>query len=446
MEVYIEEIIIYGLVGVLCLALILWYLKKLKKRDVVVEAKINKAKEEGIHEPISLYPLINYDLCIGSGACVTACPEKDILGLANGRAKLVNASECIGHGACFHACPVEAISLVFGTEKRGVDLPHINQNYETNVHGIFIAGELGGMGLIRNCVEQGMMAVDEIFKTGIPSDHGMEYDLLIIGAGPAGVSASLTAKKHGINFLTVDQDTLGGSINSFPRAKVVMTQPMDLPLYGKVKLFETSKDELLHIWEEALSKNGISIQEKFKVEKINRLERGFEVISNSGQTVTTRIVLLTIGRRGTPRKLGAKGEANSQKVFYRLLEPELIKQKNILVVGAGDSALESAMMLMDQNTVYHSYRGDQFKRAKPKNKSKMTAAIASGKINMLWNTNVTEILEDKVVLVNNLTQERIELPNDFVYVFIGGELPNKFLQNIGVEVQKRFKYTVKSHK
>ena len=127
--------------------------------------KIEKAKAEGIHEPVSLHPFIDLNTCIKSGACVLACPEQDIIGIRNGRATLVNASKCVGHGACFHACPVEAISLRIGTEKEGVDLPHVNQNFESNVQGIFIAGELGGMGLIKNSVEQGKQSVIEINKT-----------------------------------------------------------------------------------------------------------------------------------------------------------------------------------------------------------------------------------------------------------------------------------------
>ena len=156
-------------------------------------------------------------------------------GCVNGKATIINASRCIGHGACFHACPTEAITLRIGTEKRGVDLPHVNQNFETNVPGIYIAGELGGMGLIKNAVEQGRQAVENIVKT-LNKHHHAEWDLIIVGAGPAGISGALTAKKHGLKFLILEQDTLGGTVFTFPRKKIVMTSPMDLPLYGKVKL------------------------------------------------------------------------------------------------------------------------------------------------------------------------------------------------------------------
>ena len=193
--------------------------------------KIKKAKEDGLFEPVSLHPVIN-DNCIKTGACIAACPEHDILGIVNGRATTINASQCIGHGACFHACPTQAITLCIGTEKRGVDLPHVNQNFETNVPGIFIAGELGGMGLIKNAVEQGKQAAENIAKS-INRNHGADYDLVIVGAGPAGISASLTAKKLQLKSIVLEQDTLGGTVFTFPRSKIVMTSPMDLPLYGK---------------------------------------------------------------------------------------------------------------------------------------------------------------------------------------------------------------------
>jgi len=326
-----EELIIYSVVGLLCFGIMYIYLRKLKNESDEVTEKIEKAKEDGIHEPVSLYPYINEDNCIKSGACITACPEHDILGIRNGRATLVNASRCIGHGACFHACPVEAITLKIGTEKRGVDLPHVNQNFETNVQGMYIAGELGGMGLIKNSVEQGKQAVDHI-KTSLDKSHIAQYDLIIIGAGPAGISASLQAKNYGLNAIVLEQDSLGGTVYNFPRAKIVMTSPMDLPCYGKVKLFQTSKSELLSLWKEVIEKNGIIIKEHCKVDSIGKNNEQFVITSLHGDKYTSNKVLLAIGRRGSPRKLGVEGEW-MEKVAYKLLEPELIKEKNILVVG-----------------------------------------------------------------------------------------------------------------
>ncbi|MDF1696130.1 MAG: NAD(P)-binding domain-containing protein [Saprospiraceae bacterium] len=444
MEVLIEQIVIYGSVFILCGLIIFFYLRKQNKVTATTTAKIALAKEEGSFEPISLHPYIDLNTCIGSAACISACPEKDILGIVDGKAAAINASSCVGHGACFHTCPVEAISLRIGTETRGVELPHVNQTFETNIKGIFIAGELGGMGLIKNSVEQGKQAVENIIK-GLTHKNNSILDLVIIGAGPAGISGALTAKKHGLSFEVLEQDTLGGTVYSFPRAKIVMTNPMDLPLYGKVNLYDTSKDELLQIWNEALSKNDITIRENTKVDNIIPLEDGtFKVMTSSKEALICKHVLIAIGRRGTPRKLGVSGE-ELPKVFYRLLEPELIQNKHILVVGGGDSAIESAMLLMDENEVTLSYRKDVFARLKPKNKEKIIEAEKANKITIIYNSNL-EAIQDNSIRLNVKGEDQIrKMKNDLVYIFAGGELPTNFLSNAGIEVKKRFGYIMKKH-
>lgn len=438
-----EQLLIYGGVGLFCLAVIYFYLRGQKKSSQAVEAKIEKAVQDGTFEPVSLHPVINLGTCIKSGACIEACPEKDIIGIVNGRATLVNASLCIGHGACFHACPVEAISLVIGTEKRGVDLPHINQNFETNVKGIYIAGELGGMGLIKNSVEQGHQAVECIASSNFKRDPKM-YDLIIVGAGPAGISASLTAKKHKLSFLTLEQDSLGGTVFNFPRSKIVMTAPMDLPLYGKVKLYNTSKTELLSLWQSVLAKNDITIKENTKVEGVHIDGDHFNVITLQGETFKTKNVLLAIGRRGSPRKLGIPGES-LEKVAYRLLEPENVRNKRVVVVGGGDSAVEAALSLADHNEVVISYRSEAFSRLKPQNRENLESAINKGKLDVKLKTNLVKIEEEKAVLVAETQDEPLVLDNDMVYIFAGGELPTQFLQKAGVQISKRFGYTVKKH-
>lgn len=440
---FLEQLIIYSLVLLFCAAIVFFYLKSLKKASNVVAAKIEKAKQEGLHEPVSLHPVIDLSTCIKSGACVAICPEKDILGIVNGVATLVNASNCVGHGACFHNCPVEAISLVIGTEKRGVDLPHVNQEFETNMPGIYIAGELGGMGLIKNSVEQGQAAVENIVRSGIDRQAD-KYDLIIIGAGPAGISASLTAKKHGLNFLTLDQDTLGGTVFSFPRSKIVMTAPMNLPLHGMVKLFDTSKTELLTLWQSVLAQNNITIRENTKVEGIQPEGAHFNVVTNRDEVLKTQKVLLAIGRRGTPRKLGIPGE-NLEKVAYRLLEPENILGKKVVVVGGGDSAIEAALSLAEQNEVIISYRSEAFSRLKPKNREKLNTAINKGMLQVKYKSNLVKLEPENAVLATE-EEGQLVVDNDLVYIFAGGELPTQFLQKAGVQITKRFGYTMKKHR
>ena len=442
-ESLLENVIIYAAVILFCLFIVFIYLRKQKRESKAVEEKIVIAKRDGMYEPVSLHPVIDEGSCIRTGACIAACPEKDIIGIKDGKAVTINASRCIGHGACFHACPTHAITLVIGTEKRGVDLPHVNQNFETNVDGIFIAGELGGMGLIKNAVEQGRQAVENIVKS-LRKGHQAMYDLVIVGAGPAGISASLTAKKHNLNFLTLEQDTLGGTVFTFPRQKIVMTSTMDLPLYGKVKLFETSKSALLDLWNAALQKNDITIRENTKVESITPENGHFVVEILGGEPITSKTVLLAIGRRGTPRKLGVDGEIQ-EKVAYRLLEPEDISGKNILIVGGGDSAIESALLLADQNNVTLSYRSDAFSRIKPKNSEQIKDAMISGRVKVLFGTNPLHINKDSVVLTTSKPGEELYIENDLVYIFAGGELPIQFLQKAGVEITKKFGEAILKH-
>ncbi len=406
-------------------------------------AKTSKAKESGLHEPVSLHPVVDLDICIGSGACIKACPEHDILGLNNGQAQTINASRCVGHGACYNACPVEAIMLCIGTEKRGVELPHVSQEFETNIPGIFVAGELGGMGLIKNAVEQGKQAIDYFIKKSYPKSQA-KYDIIIVGAGPAGISASLSAAKHNLKFLTLEQDSLGGTVFSFPRAKIVMTAPMDLPLWGKVKLIETSKSELLDLWKNVLEKNKITINEQEKVIEVIKQDNLF-IVKTDHDHYTANGVLLAIGRRGSPRKLGVPGEER-ENVYYRLLEPELIHDKDILVVGGGDSAVESAMLLADEkNRVTISYRTDSFSRLKPKNLERVNDYIKKKKIKTLFNSNVKEIFEDKVSFIFGDRSDEMTIKNDLTYIFAGGILPTSFLESIGIKITKKFGDAILKH-
>ena len=444
-EVFIEQIVIYATVFTLCLITVYFYMRKKKVKSVITEKKVEIAKEEGLFEPVSLYPHIDLNTCIGSAACVAACPEKDILGIVDGVATVINTSNCVGHGACFHDCPVEAISLRIGTETRGIELPHISESFETNTKGIYIAGELGGMGLIKNSVEQGQQAMENIAKNRRPSKEDV-IDVVIIGAGPAGISASLEAKKQGLSAVTLEQDSLGGTVYTFPRAKIVMTAPMDLPLYGKVKLYDTSKDELLQLWNKVISEHGLNIVENTKVEGIIPVADGtYKITTNTGVEYICNQVLLSIGRRGTPRKLNVPGE-DSQKVAYRLLEPERIIGKKVMVVGGGDSAIESALLLKDENKVSLSYRNDQFSRLKPKNKEKINQAINDNSIEALFNSNLLQIEEKSVMLKFNESDDVSKLENDLVYIFAGGELPTRFLQNAGIQITKRFGHIMKKHK
>ena len=443
MEVLIENIVTYLIVVGFIVSLLVYFLRKGKRSTQTTVTKIAKAKEFGFHEPSSLHPVVNPDICIGSAACITACPEHDILGLVHGQATTINASRCVGHGACFHACPVQAITLCIGTEKRGVELPHISQEFETTIPGIFVAGELGGMGLIKNAVEQGKQAMSYIARK-TKSKSKANYDVVIVGAGPSGISATLEASKRNLKYVTLEQDTLGGTVSNFPRAKIVMTSAMELPLYGKVRLSETTKSELLELWNKVIEKNNIVINEQEKVLGIEKQE-GFFIVQTQKNHYTTNSILLSIGRRGSPRKLYVPGE-EKEKVAYRLLEPELIHNQKILVVGGGDSAIENALLLADENNhVTLSYRSESFSRLKPKNLERINSAQKNGRIKVLLNSEVSEILDNSVILrLKDLPEPKV-IENDLVYIFAGGILPTKFLEEIGIRITKKFGEAILKH-
>jgi len=419
--------------GILLLVWIPYGIQR-RRRSARSRALLAESQSTGMIEPPSLYPLIDPSACLGCGSCVPACPEGDVLGLIDGKAVLVRPSNCIGHGACQEACPQDAITLVLGTEKRGVDIPVVSPNFETNVPGIFVAGELGGMGLIRNAIEQGRQAIDSV-RTLDGIGTGDRLDVLIVGAGPAGFAASLAAKQHGLRFETLEQETLGGTVSHYPRGKIVMTAPVQLPLFGKVKLRETSKEALLGLWQEVEQRTGLEIRYQERVEGITAAGDAFEVESSRGK-YHTRAVVLAIGRRGTPRKLGAPGE-DLPKVVYRLIDSEQYRGQNVLVVGGGDSALEAATSLAAEpgTRAILSYRGDGFSRAKPKSRDKVAEAAEAGDLLVLLGSNVREITEAEVRIE---TEDSIDSHAvDSIIVCAGGVLPTEFLKSIGVAIETR---------
>ncbi|MEJ2382727.1 MAG: NAD(P)-binding domain-containing protein [Gammaproteobacteria bacterium] len=416
--------------------LLIWgvYLHLRGRRHRRAVAARDAALSAGLSEPASLHPVIDPVRCLGCGSCVDACPEGDVLGLINGRAALINPSHCIGHGACKAACPFDGITLVFGTEKRGVDIPMVNADFETNVPGLFIAGELGGMGLIRNAVAQGRQAMEAIRKLdGIGGP--MDLDVVIVGAGPAGFAASLGAMEHRLRFVTVEQDSFGGTVAHFPRGKVVMTAPVQLPLVGKVRFTETTKESLLDFWRGVADKTGLKVHYNERLETVSPVDGGFEVRTTRAN-YRTRAVLLAIGRRGTPRTLGVPGEDMS-KVVYRLVDPEQYRGQRVLVVGGGDSALEAAASIAEQpgTTVTLSYRSEAFTRAKEKNRQRVQEAQQAGRLQVMFKSQVKRITEGAVELEQEGGLHTVA--NDAVIVSAGGILPTPFLKQIGIEVETK---------
>lgn len=415
-----------------CASYFLFRSRRSKKAAVVLAESV----EAGLVEPPSLHPHIDAALCCGAGACVKACPEKNVIGIINGKAQLIDPSACIGHGACAAACPTQAIQLVFGTKTRGIELPMVSPSFQTNLPGVFVAGELGGMGLIRNAISQGQQAVEAIERLRGKS-NGDILDLVIVGAGPAGLSASLTAKSKGMRFRTIEQENIGGMIAHFPRGKVVMTKPAVLPIIGPMKFSEISKEALLEFWQSAIDKAGIQIHHNTRMESIVPFDEGLEVFTSAG-SIKARSVLLAIGRRGSPRKLGVPGEELS-KVIYRLDDPEQFAGRKVLVVGGGDSALEAAASIAEQNasTVDLSYRGEAFQRARRRNRDRVASLSQAGRISTHLGSEVLRISIDRAVLRKSCGQQ-MDVANDAVIICAGGILPTGLLRDMGVAVVTKY--------
>ncbi len=409
------------------------YMRRYRRLHESASQELKQSIEAGLVEPASLHPVINPARCMGSGSCARACPE-EALGVVKGKAVLINASACIGHGACLTACPVEAISLVFGTEKRGVDIPNISPAFETNVQGIFIAGELGGMGLIRKAAEQGRQAMDSVRKR---ANGSCDLDVLIVGCGPAGLSAGLSAIEHKLRYRVIEQeDSLGGAVYHYPRNKITMTAPVQLALVGKVKFGEVSKEKLLEFWTGVMKTTGLKVSFRERLTGIERAGDGFVVQTDCG-SYSARSVLLAMGRRGTPRKLDVPGEEHS-KVVYRLVDPEQYQNQKVLVVGGGDSALEAAIAVAEQpgTRVTLSYRSAAFSRVKAKNRQRLDEMRASGTLEVLMESNVREIGVREVKIEQG--EKTLARPNDAVIVCAGGELPTPLLRKIGIQFETKF--------
>lgn len=389
--------------------------------------------EEGI-PPASLHPVFNENRCIGCGACIAACPEGDVIGIVDFETQLINPSHCLGHGACAAACPMDAITLVHGTAQRNTDIPSLKPTFSTQISGLYVAGELGGMGLIRNAVEQGRQAVESIRRRkGIGEGDGL--DVVIVGAGPAGLSASLAAMGRKLRYVTLEQGGPGESLLHYPRRKIVLSAPANLPVYGEVALAGMDKDTLQALWRDVVRDTGVKINYQERVETITRSGNGFSVRTVQGE-YQTQAVLLACGRGGTPNTLGIPGETLG-KVVYRLAGPERYRGRRVLVVGGGDNAVEAAIAIaLERSTqVTLSYRGEAFFRCAGDNRRQLEELEQAGKLRVMLQSQLLRIGETAVEIQNQ--EGVLELPNDDVIICIGGIRPDEIYQSFGLVTPRR---------
>jgi len=416
-------------------AIFLYWLwaRHLKGREKEALATLEDMAALGEVVPDTIHPIIDLERCIGSGACVRACPEKNVLEIVHGQAKLLNALACIGHSACLPACPVDAIKLVFGSAERGVELPMVDPNFQTTREGVYVIGELGGMGLIRNAVRQGRQAADHAAR-GKRRGTGDAFDAAVVGAGPAGISATLRLMEAGRRVILLDRESVGSTIMHYPRAKVVMTGALEFALVGTVRRRKMSKEELVELWLSIVEKSKLPIKTGVLVEGVTAEADGMWRLDTNAGPVRAANVMLGLGRRGLPRKLEVPGEEQA-KVHYSLIEPDPFKGKHVLVVGGGNSAVENALALADFNgcaSVTISYRRNAFARCRAENRRRIDEVIQAGKVRPLIPSEVKCINEKDVVLTVGSKEETI--PNDDVIVQVGGTAPSELLHKFGIEV------------
>jgi thioredoxin reductase len=377
------------------------------------------------------HPVVDLSRCLGCGTCVEVCPEDQVLALVHGQAVVVNPARCVGVAACERACPVGAITVTVANLETRDDVPVLTEKLESvSQPGLFLAGEVTAHALIKTAIEHGTAVATTVAEriAALPPDDGELLDLCIVGSGPAGLACALQAKRLGLRALVLEQEAaIGGTVAKYPRRKLVLTQPVDLPLHGRLRRTSYSKEELMDLWQRIVDDQQLAVATGEVLEDIDRdaQDHHFVVRTQCGAHAA-RFVCLAIGRRGTPRKLGVPGE-DLPKVAYSLLDAHSFQGRRILVVGGGDSAVETALGLAEQpgNQVSISYRREQFFRIRARNQQRLEQALASNRLQALLASEVRAIHPQHIDLATSDhggPARLMELPNDDVFIMAGVDL------------------------
>ncbi len=407
-------------------------------------AQRRDAQRRGSQRAQLQHPFVDLSRCLGCGKCVEACPEEGVLQMVHGQAAVVNGARCVGHAACERECPVGAITVALTDAGQRRDIPALSPALEAiGMPGIFLAGEVTAHALIHVAIAQGTSVVAEVARRLAPDAHTRArtdstttLDLAIVGAGPAGLAAALEAKRLGLTFVVLEHEpTLGGTVAKYPRKKLVVTAPIELPLHGRIERTEFAKEELVLLWQQIAAQHALPIEHGHELRDVHRgVDGTFELVT-SRTAVRARFACLAIGRRGLPRRLGVPGE-ELDKVAYALQDARAFERRRVLVVGGGESAVEAAVGLAEQTgtEVTLSYRQDGFFRLRPDSQARLDAQVRAHRVKLLLSSDVTAITPERVevALRRGEVVEPLEFANDEVIVLAGGTPPFPLLERAGV--------------
>jgi NosR/NirI family transcriptional regulator, nitrous oxide reductase regulator len=322
------------------------------------------------------------------------------------------------------------------TERR----PVVDAHYESNIPGLYVVGDLSGAPVIKLAMEQGFNAIEHIAaQPDARLGEASGYDVIVIGAGAAGLNAALAAKGKGLRVLLLEKSKIANTIENFPEGKWVYAEPDQSPPKGKLWLDGARKEDLIERWRQIVKENQLEVHTEEGLKSLQKQKDGAFLVTSDKAEYRARRVVLATGQRGNPRKLKVPGE-DQERVYHRVYSPRHYHGEKILVVGGGNSAAEAALTLSEQNQVTVSYRGEQFYRLFKDNDRRMKEALAAGRIRALFNSNVLEFGDREATLDTDDAghKSRANVPFDHAFVLIGSEFPGPFLKSLGLRLENEW--------